>query len=221
MPKTTISPEAPKDCLLCPRLVEYRRENEGKYPGWFNGAVPSFGPPGGDTHVEFLIVGLAPGLQGANKTGRPFTGDWAGDLLYATLLKFGLAKGIYGATPDDGLTLNRTMITNVVRCVPPQNKPVGAEMNACRPFLKARLESLPNLKSILCLGTISHNNTLKALGQKQSAVKFGHGVTAELPLSDRMVTLYDSYHCSRYNTNTKRLTEKMFEDVFEAVVEGL
>jgi uracil-DNA glycosylase family 4 len=216
-----ITPEAPKDCPLCPRLVAFREDNQKTYPEWFNGAVPSFAPPGGDEAVEFLIVGLAPGLQGANKTGRPFTGDWAGDLLYATLLKFGLAKGNYGATPDDGLTLHHTMITNAVRCVPPQNKPVGAEMNACRPFLQARLEALPNLKAILCLGTISHNNTLKALGQKQSSVKFIHGQRTDIPFLDRTVAFYDSYHCSRYNTNTGRLTEKMFEDVFAEIVKEL
>ena len=206
-----ITAEPAPDCKLCPRLVEFRSANKVKYPDWFNGAVPSFATSG-DT--ELLIVGLAPGLQGANKTGRPFTGDWAGDLLYTTLLKFGLATGTYGAHADDGLKLERTMITNAVRCVPPQNKPIGAEMKNCRPFLQARIESLPKLKVLICLGRISHDNTLSALGQKRSAFTFAHNAAHHIETETQKLTIIDSYHCSRYNTNTGRLTEAMFEDVF-------
>lgn len=209
--------EAPADCPLCPRLVAFRRDNEAAYPDWFNGAVPSFAPlasDGGDASVELLIVGLAPGLQGANRTGRPFTGDWAGDLLYATMLDHGFARGTYDARPDDGLTLHRAMITNAVRCVPPQNKPTPAEINTCRAFLLATMAALPDLKAILALGRIAHDSVLPALGQKRSAFPFRHG--AAHTISERL-TLYDSYHCSRYNTNTGVLTEAMFRDVFAAI----
>ncbi len=211
-PKNPSEPAA--DCSLCPRLVAFRKDNQAKYPDWFNGAVPSFAAPGKDDDIEFLIVGLAPGLQGANKTGRPFTGDWAGDLLYTTLLKFGFAKGEYKAQPDDGLQLSRTMITNAVRCVPPQNKPIGSEMKNCRPFLGARIASLPNLKVILCLGRIAHDNTLSTLELIRSAHTFVHNAPHKIDVDGRTITLLDSYHCSRYNTNTRRLTEEMFEDVF-------
>lgn len=198
------------DCGLCPRLKAYREEVTIEHPDWFNAPVPSFG----SSNAQFLIVGLAPGVTGANKTGRPFTGDYAGDLLYATLLKFGFAQGEYLARPDDGLELCETTITNAVRCVPPQNKPVGLEMNACRPFLAATIAQMPRLRAILALGLIAHNNTLSALEMKRSAFKFTHnGAHA---VGDNLV-MFDSYHCSRYNTNTKRLTTEMFEDVFTSV----
>lgn len=202
-------------CSLCSRLVKYREETRVKHPTWFNGAVPSFTDIRGNKHVELLIVGLAPGMQGANRTGRPFTGDWAGDLLFATLLKFGFAKGEYISDGCDDLTLNRTMITNAVRCVPPQNKPIGAEMKNCRPFLAARIRTLPALKVIICLGRIAHDNTLSALEIRRASVPFGHNQASTLETADRKITLIDSYHCSRYNTNTGRLTVKMFEQVFE------
>lgn len=199
------------NCNLCPRLQGFRNENREKFPDKFNAPVPSFGK---DT-AEFLVVGLAPGLRGANFTGRPFTGDYAGDLLYGTLLKYGFAKGEFKARSDDGLELLNCRITNAVRCVPPENKPTGPEINACQPFLKAQFENMPNLKTVLSLGLVSHNAVLKASGEKLSAFKFAHG--AEHHLSSGLV-LIDSYHCSRYNTNTGRLTEAMFHDVFEKVV---
>ncbi len=203
--------EAPPDCTLCPRLVAYREEVRAKNPDWFNGAVPSFGPEA----ARLLIIGLAPGVTGAHRTGRPFTGDWAGDLLYATLAKFGFSQGVYDARPDDGLRLKNAMITNAVRCVPPQNKPVGAEVNQCRNFLSARINALPNLKVMLCLGKISHDSTVRALGLKLKDHKFGHGTRYEVAYEGRPLTLLSSYHCSRYNTNTRRLTPEMFEKVFE------
>ena len=200
--------EAPKDCRLCPRLAAYRDEVRAKHPDWFNGAVSSFGPE----TASFLVVGLAPGVTGAHRTGRPFTGDFAGDLLYGTLTKFGWANGAFDARPDDGLELSDCMVTNAVRCVPPQNKPVGAEINQCRDFLSARIDALPRLQAILCLGGISHQSTIRALGGKVSAFKFAHGARHEIG----GYTLWDSYHCSRYNTNTGRLTPEMFETVFAA-----
>ncbi len=204
-------PEAPLDCPLCPRLVDFRHENEAAYPGFFNAPVPSFGPD----DARLLIVGLAPGLKGANQTGRPFTGDYAGDLLYPTLVEFGFAAGTYGADPNDGLALVDCMITNAVRCVPPQNKPVGAEINACRPFLVERMDALPRLSHICALGGIAHNSVLAALGMRKALYKFGHGARHEL--GDTGLIMIDSYHCSRYNTNTGRLTEEMFKDVFRAI----
>jgi len=206
-----ILPEPPFDCNFCPRLVEFRAQNKINHPEWFNGPAPSFG----SNNANLLIVGLAPGLQGANKTGRPFTGDYAGDLLYSTLLKFGFAKGEYLARPDDTLELVRTMITNAVRCVPPQNKPVGAEINTCRRFLSARINALPNLRAIICLGKIAHDSTLRALGMKLKDMPFAH--RANHKITDTNLTLFDSYHCSRYNTNTGRLTEEMFENLFSDV----
>jgi len=194
-------------CDLCPRLAEFRADNRAKLPQHFNAPVPSFGPQ----DAQLLIVGLAPGLNGANKTGRPFTGDWAGDLLYATLQKFGRASGHYDARPDDGLTLINTRIANAVRCVPPQNKPIGAEVAACRPFLIDEIAAMTNLDTILALGGLAHGAILAALGYKKSKYAFGHGATYQLSDSLRLV---DSYHCSRYNTNTRRLTTEMFEDVF-------
>ena len=200
------APEAPKDCGICDRLVTYRSENAKAEPDWFNGAVPSFGV----ASAKLLVIGLAPGVTGANRTGRPFTGDWAGDLLYSTLDTFGFSRGQYDKRVDDGLELVDAMITNAVRCVPPQNKPVGAEINACRPFLAARIAALPQLKVMLCLGKISHDSTVRALGGKLSEHPFGHA--SEYQFGDKV--LLSSYHCSRYNTNTGRLTEPMFHTVF-------
>lgn len=207
---STLTPEPALDCPLCPRLVEFRRKNADLYPDWHNAPVASFGPE----RARFLIVGLAPGLRGANCTGRPFTGDWAGDLLYATLDKFGFSTGTYDGHAGDGLELVDAMITNAVRCVPPENKPTGPEANACRPFLVDRFAALPRLTAILALGKIAHDNTLRALGYKLKDAKFGHGATADLEIDGRPVRLFDSYHCSRYNTNTGRLTEAMFDAVF-------
>lgn len=204
------SAEPAKDCPFCPRLVEYRRGNEAAYPSYFNGPAPSFGP----VDARLLIVGLAPGLHGANRTGRPFTGDYAGDLLYRTLAKFGFSFGIYEASPDDGLILRDAMISNAVRCAPPGNKPTPLEIRTCRPFLAARISALPRLKAILCLGRIAHDSTLAALTLKAKDAPFSHGAAHILASG---VALFDSYHCSRYNTNTGRLTETMFEQVFAAV----
>jgi uracil-DNA glycosylase family 4 len=206
-----VAPQEPdRDCRLCPRLAAFRDENRKANPEWFNGPVPAFG----SRDAELLIVGLAPGLKGANLTGRPFTGDYAGDLLYATLLEFGFAKGIYKKQPDDGLRLIDCRITNGVRCVPPQNKPIGPEINSCRPFLTTEIASMPNLRAVLSLGLVSHNTVLAALGEKRSAWKFSHGALHNLPGT---LSLADSYHCSRYNTNTGRLTVPMFQDVFRAL----
>ena len=202
--------EAAADCPLCPRLVAFRGRNQAAEPGWWNGAVPSFGAP----DARLLIVGLAPGLRGANRTGRPFTGDYAGDLLYASLLNLGLARGTYGARPDDGLVLVDCMITNAVRCVPPENKPTPGEIATCRRFLTGRIASLPRLAAILALGRIAHDSTLAALGARQSAFPFRHGAQHQ---AGERVLLFDSYHCSRYNTNTGRLTEAMFRSVLESI----
>jgi len=199
-----------RDCGLCPRLADFRLKNREAFPEFHNAPVESFGP----IEARLLVVGLAPGLKGANRTARPFTGDYAGDLLYPTLAKFGFAEGDYGARPDDGLVLRDCRITNAVRCVPPQNKPVGSEINACRPFLVAEIEAMTRLEIILALGSIAHNSVLRTLGYKQSACKFGHAAIHALPGGPALV---DSYHCSRYNTNTGRLTTKMFHDVFRKV----
>lgn len=206
----TTPAEAPIDCALCPRLVTYREENQRAQPDWFNGAVPSFGQETG----QLLIVGLAPGVKGANRTGRPFTGDYAGDLLYGTLLKFGFAKGTFGAHIDDGLQLVNCLVSNAVRCVPPQNKPTPAEINTCRAFLKARIAAMPNLRAIVALGRVAHDSTLTALGQRKAAFPFSHGARHEFSAD---LSLYDSFHCSRYNTNTGRLTPAMFHAVFRSV----
>lgn len=208
---TPPGPEPARDCPLCPRLARFRAENIAAHPDWYNGPAPSFGA----ATARLLIVGLAPGLNGANRTGRPFTGDYAGDLLYATLLKFGFARGVYDARPDDGLVLVDAMISNAVRCVPPQNKPLPAEIAQCRPFLAARIASLPRLKAILCLGRIAHESVLAALAAKRSSHPFAHGA-AHLGLRQGL-TVFDSFHCSRYNTNTRRLTAAMFEDVFDKI----
>lgn len=203
-------PEPPPDCPRCPRLVRFRDENRQAEPGWHNAPVASFGESG----ARLLVVGLAPGLKGANRTGRPFTGDYAGDLLYGTLLKFGFAEGDYQACPDDGLTLRDCMITNAVRCVPPQNKPVGSEISNCRGFLAARMAAMPRLRVILALGRIAHDSVLGAMGERRSGFRFAH--SARHPMPGNRV-LFDSYHCSRYNTNTGRLTPDMFEAVFVAI----
>lgn len=199
--------EPRRDCPLCPRLVEYRRENARKEPGWFNGPAPSFGDP----EARLLVAGLAPGRTGANRTGRPFTGDHAGWLLYDTLKKTGFAQGRYDPDGNDDLTLIDCMISNAVRCAPPGNKPTPAEEKTCRPFLQARLAALPRLKVILTLGDVSRRNVLKALGLPASAAPAGHGVEARVG----PYMLLNSYHCSRLNTNTGRLTPAMFEAVFE------
>jgi len=201
-----IDPEPPRDCPICPRLVAYRAENRAAHPDWWNGPAPSFGDP----DARLLIVGLAPGRAGANRTGRPFTGDFAGVLLYETLIATGFARGRYEARPDDGLSLIDCMVTNAVRCAPPGNKPDTSEEAACRPFLAARIASLPRLKVIVTLGDIARRNVLRALGLKTSAGAAGHGARfAAGPYS-----LINSYHCSRLNTNTGRLTPAMFEAVF-------
>ncbi|MAC90629.1 MULTISPECIES: uracil-DNA glycosylase [Maricaulis] len=206
----TIPPEAPLDCPLCPRLVAFREAVAVDHPDWHNAPVESFG----SDQARLLIIGLAPGLRGANRTGRPFTGDWAGDLLYATLDRFGFSRGTYASHAGDSVELVDAMITNAVRCVPPENKPVGAEANACRPFLTSRIAAMPRLTAVLCLGKISHDNTLRALGLPLKTVKFGHAATADIPGPNGSLRLFDSYHCSRYNTNTGRLTEAMFDAVF-------
>ena len=199
-----------RNCPLCPRLVAFRERHRAAHPEWHNAPVPSFG---GDARL--LIVGLAPGLKGANRTGRPFTGDYAGDLLYATLLKFGLADGTYRQSADDGLRLEGVRITNAVRCVPPENKPETSEIKHCRPFLIAELAALGRLKAILALGLLAHTQVLATLGLKQSAYKFSHEARHTLPNG---LVLADSYHCSRYNTNTGRLTTEMFEAVFRGLM---
>jgi uracil-DNA glycosylase len=214
---TAAPPEAPADCTLCPRLVAFRVASQQANPVWFNGAVPSFG----DASGRLAIVGLAPGLQGANKTGRPFTGDYAGDLLFSSLAKYGFSIGEFKARPDDGLQLKDAMITNAVRCVPPENKPTGTEILTCRQFLISRLSQLPRLKVIMALGRIAHDSTVRALGAKPSSAVFGHARRHMLEGPRGPVMLHDSYHCSRYNTNTGRLTERMFHDVFDAIRKDL
>ena len=227
----------PPDCSECDRLVVFRRVNEQKYPAFFNGAVPSFG----GIDAKLLIVGLAPGLKGANQTGRPFTGDYAGDTLYAALVKHGLAKGAYDKHADDGLALINTRITNAVRCVPPENKPEASEINQCNPYLLKEIEAMPNLSIIIALGGISHKAIIKALGQKQKDYAFGHAnehiltfpchplekgdskpnskIDSCLRGNDRELLLLDSYHCSRYNVNTGRLTEDMFDGIIARAAE--
>ncbi|MDD2876185.1 MAG: uracil-DNA glycosylase [Acidiphilium sp.] len=194
------------DCALCPRLAAFRAENRHKFPEWHNGPVPCFG----DRSARLLIVGLAPGVRGANRTGRPFTGDFAGKLLYETLLKFGFAAGQYHERPNDGLTLHDCRIINAVRCVPPENKPLPAEIATCNQFLRSEIDQMPALRAILALGGIAHQATLRAFGLKTSFAKFSHGTTTKLPGD---VTLTDSFHVSRLNTNTGRLTTPMFEAV--------
>lgn len=199
-----------RDCALCPRLVEFRQSNRTQYPEFHNAPVPSFGP----SSARVLVLGLAPGLKGANQTGRPFTGDYAGDLLYPTLLRFGFAQGEYGAHAEDGLEMVDCRISNAVRCVPPANKPVGLEIRNCKSFLEQEFASMPRLEIIVALGLVAHNAALSTLGLRQSHCKFTHAAQHTLPNG---LILADSYHCSRYNTNTGRLTEAMFHDVFDGV----
>jgi uracil-DNA glycosylase len=212
-----VLPPAPlpsRDCPLCPRLVAFRTAQRAAHPEWHNAPVPPFG----ERDPELLIVGLAPGLRGANRTGRPFTGDHAGELLYATLQKFGLAEGEYAARPDDGLALRRARITNAVRCVPPQNRPDPAEIAGCRGFLAAELAAMARLRAILALGAIAHDAVLAALGLRRALFPFAHAALHALP-DGRW--LADSYHCSRLNTNTGRLTAAMFEAVFAVLLDRL
>jgi uracil-DNA glycosylase len=196
------------DCALCPRLAKFRAENQSAYPDYFNAPAPTFG----SRNASLLIVGLAPGLHGANRTGRAFTGDASGDLLYATLGKFGLSNDRYESAADDGLRLKHTAITNAVRCLPPGNKPNGEEIRTCRPYLTNQIKRMNNLRAVLCLGRIAHASTLAALDIRQKDAPFSHG--ARHPVPATQILLFDSYHCSRYNTNTGRLTARMFEDVF-------
>ena len=202
------------DCPLCPRLVGYRLSNRAANPAWHNGAVPSFGTAA----ARLLVVGLAPGVRGANRTGRPFTGDFAGVLLYQTLLKFGLAEGTYGADPADGLRLRDTRVTNAVRCVPPANLPTPVEITACNPFLAAELAAMPNLRAVLALGGVAHKAVLRARGLKASHMPFQHGALHRL--ADGLIVA-NSYHVSRLNTNTGRLTTAMFEAVVADILAAL
>ena len=202
--------DPPEDCRLCPRLAGFIDTWRQKEPDWHNAPVRSFGPQG----ARLLIVGLAPGLRGANRTGRPFTGDYAGDLLYATLIKFGFAAGDYDARPDDSLRLNDAAITNAVRCVPPDNKPTGEEIRTCRQFLIATIEHYSQADAILALGRIAHESLLRTFQIRLKDAPFGHGAMHAL---DGRRRLYDSYHCSRYNTNTGRLTTEMFEAVLQRI----
>ena len=202
--------EPERDCIFCPRLADFRQANRVKFPGSFNSPVASFGPP----DAELLIIGLAPGLKGANRTGRPFTGDYAGVLLYETLIKYGFAKGHYDQRPDDGLELVNCRITNAVRCVPPANKPFPDEIAACRGFLSATIRNMGNLSVILALGKIAFDLAMRVLGLKASQNKFSHGGAVDIGEGRK---LFGSYHCSRYNTSTGRLTPAMFHSVVETI----
>ncbi|WP_194953357.1 uracil-DNA glycosylase [Sphingopyxis solisilvae] len=199
--------EPPRDCPRCPRLVALRRECQAEHPDWWNAPVHAFGDP----DAWLVLAGLAPGKHGANRTGRPFTGDYAGDLLFATLAKFGLSKGRYDGRIDDGLMLKGTVIVNSVKCLPPQNKPLPAEIANCRPYFESQLAALTNMRVIIALGRIAHDAVLRAVGLRLAAYPFAHGAVHRLPAGHFLV---DSYHCSRYNTNTGRLTPSMFADVF-------
>jgi uracil-DNA glycosylase len=205
----------PRDCPQCPRLAAFRAANRAQYPDFSNAPVESFGDPA----ARLLVVGLAPGLKGANRTGRPFTGDYAGDLLYATLGGLGLARGAYERRPDDGLSLEDCAIVNAVRCVPPQNKPTPQEIATCRAYLRLAVQSLPRLKTIVALGRIAHESVLRALERRLAAHPFAHG--AQHDLGADAPKLFDSYHCSRYNTNTGVLTPAMFQDVLRAARDSL
>ena len=207
-------PGPDRDCGLCPRLVKLRAEIRAAWPDWHNAPVASFGDP----KAKLLIVGLAPGLKGANRTGRPFTGDYAGDLLYGTLLSHGLARGTYGADPEDGLKLLGCRITNAVRCLPPANKPVGLEISTCNRFLVEEIAGLPSLRMILALGRIAHDNAVAALNAPRAEYPFAHGAEHRIK---PLVTVFDSFHCSRLNTNTGRLTPAMFEAVVKRIRERL
>jgi uracil-DNA glycosylase family 4 len=204
--------EAPRDCPLCPRLVRLREECRAEHPGWWNAPVPAFG----DQEAWLAIIGLAPGKHGANRTGRPFTGDYAGELLYATLAKFGLSEGTFAADRDDGLKLKGAIILNAVKCLPPQNKTLPVEEATCRPFLLEAISSLPNLTTFIALGKVAHDSLCRSFSVPLAAAKFAHGAVHRL--GDGL-TLIDSYHCSRYNQNTKRLDAAMFEAVFEQAIE--
>jgi len=205
-----LAAEPPRDCPLCPRLVAFRQQWRKREPDWFNAPVHSFGP----IDARLLVVGLAPGLRGANRTGRPFTGDYAGDLLYATLSAFGFARGKFDARPDDGLTLRDARITNAVHCVPPENKPTPAEITTCREaYLAQRIAAMPKLRAIVALGRIAHDSTLRALSCRLADAPFRHGARHRVG----KLALFDSYHCSRYNTNTGVLTDAMFRAVFARV----
>ena len=204
--------EAPRDCPLCPRLVAFRQQCRAEFPEWWNAPVPAFG----DRDAWLAIVGLAPGKHGANRTGRPFTGDFAGELLYATLLKFGLAEGEYGAEPSDGLRLTGAIILNAVKCLPPANKPEPREIATCRNYFEAALAALPNVRVVLALGQIAHVAAARGLGLPPASTRFGHGAENIAP-GGRI--LLSSYHCSRYNQNTGRLNAAMFESVFELAVQ--
>lgn len=210
--------EPDRNCSLCHRLAAFRDEVRAAEPTWYNAPVPGFGA----ADARLLVVGLAPGLKGANRTGRPFTGDFAGDLLYETLRDFGFATGHYLAHADDGLNLERCFVTNAVRCVPPANKPTALEIATCRPFLAARIESLSELRAIVALGRIAHDSVLRVLHAKLGDFPFGHGAEHRLPgrTSDDL-RLFDSYHCSRYNTNTGVLTREMFRAVFARISQWL
>lgn len=203
--------EPPRDCPRCPRLVALRQECRAEHPDWWNAPVYAFGDP--DAWLAF--AGLAPGKHGANRTGRPFTGDYAGDLLFATLAEFGLSNGRYDARIDDGLVLNGAIIVNSVKCLPPQNKPTPAEIAHCRPFFEMQLAALPKVRVIIALGRIAHDATLRAARVRLADFPFAHGAVHLLPDARHLV---DSYHCSRYNTNTGRLTAEMFADVFRIAV---
>ena len=204
--------EPPLECPLCPRLVGFREQLRGQYPDWWNAPVPAFGDP----DAWLAVVGLAPGKHGANRTGRPFTGDYAGALLYDTLAKFGLSEGVFDARPDDGLALKGVMLINAVRCLPPENKPTPEEIRTCRPFLEAPIAVLPRVRVFVALGQIAHQSAVKALGGRLPKAKFGH--LAEHRMPDGRILL-DSYHCSRYNQNPGRLTQPMFEAVFERALQ--
>lgn len=203
-----------KNCSLCERLCAFRAINQKKFPHYYNGPVPAFG----DINAEILVVGLAPGLHGANQTGRPFTNDYAGDILYPILKENNLASGNYNKTNDDGFSLKNVRITNSVRCVPPENKPTTIEEKTCRAFLSSEIAAMPNLKIILSLGTISHKNVLQSLGLKQSFAPFKHGAIYNLPNNLKLI---DSYHTSRYNINTGVLTYKMFDDIIKKIKDVL
>lgn len=204
-----------KTCVLCPRLAAFLEKNRGLYPDFFNAPVPSIG----DLNAELLIVGLAPGLKGANRTGRPFTGDFAGDLLYGHLHEFGFSKGTYQARPDDGVQLINARLTNAVRCVPPENKPSGEEVRCCGNFLEQEINAMPNLKVVLVLGGLAHSAVLSVLKQKKADYKFAHNALHKIDWQGKTIRLLDSYHTSRYNVNTGKLTPEMFTSVFKTLSE--
>ena len=214
MPDVRSAAQPPADCPLCPRLVAYRHANQAANPDWFNAPVPSWG----SADARLLIAGMAPGVRGANRTGRPFTGDHAGLLLYQTLIRLGFASGTYGAEPDDGMTLHECRIVNAVRCVPPANLPEPREVTTCNRFLAAELRAMANLRIVLALGVLAHAAVLKACGIPPARIRFQHGAVHELP--DGLL-LADSYHVSRYNTSTRKLTPEMFEAVVIEIVRRL